>query len=195
MKYNCNVICDLLPLYVDKIASEDTNHLVEAHLEECSDCKKRYEEMKNIFPAETFAEDSNAKAAKETEKVTSYAKRIKRRRWTIIAVVALLFVILFSSFLSYVQFGVVNPIRSGIGVLQILATDKAYVEIGSQPKVVLAQPEGAPWEFFLSVMEQEGYTYLEEEQMGAMCVFEKDGRKEHVMFRVNGYYAQWTWVE
>ncbi len=192
MKYNCNVIRDLLPLYADKISCADTNQLIESHFEECSECKKRYEEMKKSFTEEELVGENNAK---ETKKITSYAKKIKRRRMTIIAVVAMLFILLLSSFLSYVQFGVANPIRSGIGVLQILATDKAYVEISSQPRVVLAQPEEYPWDLFLSVMEQEGYTYLEEERMGAMCVFEKDGNKEQVIFRVNGYYAQWTWVE
>lgn len=192
MKYNCNVICDLLPLYADKIASEDTNQLVESHFAECAACKKKYEEMKKSFTEEELVEENNAK---ETKKITTYAKKIKRRRITVIIVVAMLFILLLSSFLSYVQFGTVNPIRSGIGVLQILATDTPYVEISSEPRVVLAQPEDNPRGFFLSVMEQEGYTYLEEEQMGAMCVFEKDGIKQRVMFRVNGYYAQWTWVE
>ena len=191
MKYNCNVICDLLPLYVDKVTSEDTNQLVESHFEECSICEKKYDEMKKKFTEENLVEESNGR---ETEKFVFYAKKIKRRRITII-VVAMLFVFLFSSFFSYVQFGVVNPVRSGVGVLQILVTDKAYVEINNQPKVVLAQPEDNPWDFFLSVMKQDGYIYLEEERMGSMCVFEKDGNKEYIMFHVNGYYAQWTWVE
>lgn len=39
-KINCNVIGDLLPLYVDGAVSEDTKKLVEEHLAECADCKK-----------------------------------------------------------------------------------------------------------------------------------------------------------
>ena len=40
-KISCNVIQDIMPLYVDEIVSEDTKKLVEEHLKECEDCRKR----------------------------------------------------------------------------------------------------------------------------------------------------------
>jgi len=40
MEVTCNVIRDLLPLYVDKLTSPDTNRLVEEHLVACSDCSR-----------------------------------------------------------------------------------------------------------------------------------------------------------
>ena len=44
-KISCNIIGDLLPLYVDGAVSEDTKKLVEEHLAECADCKKAAEDM------------------------------------------------------------------------------------------------------------------------------------------------------
>ena len=44
-KISCNIIGDLLPLYVDGAVSEDTKKLVEEHLAECADCKKAADEM------------------------------------------------------------------------------------------------------------------------------------------------------
>ena len=44
-KISCNIIGDLLPLYVDGAVSEDTKKLVEEHLTECEECKKAAEEM------------------------------------------------------------------------------------------------------------------------------------------------------
>lgn len=41
----CYVVCDLLPLYIDKACSDQTAKLVEEHLQSCEDCKKCYEEM------------------------------------------------------------------------------------------------------------------------------------------------------
>ena len=35
MKYKCNVIKDLLPLYIEKITSQDSNEIIEEHLKEC----------------------------------------------------------------------------------------------------------------------------------------------------------------
>ena len=42
MKIKCNVIKDILPLYIENIASEDTRVLIEEHIDECEDCKKKY---------------------------------------------------------------------------------------------------------------------------------------------------------
>lgn len=44
-KISCNIIGDLLPLYVDGAVSEDTKKLVEEHLADCEECKKAAEEM------------------------------------------------------------------------------------------------------------------------------------------------------
>ena len=40
MKITCNIIEDLLPLYVDDMVSEDSRKLVEEHLKECPACRK-----------------------------------------------------------------------------------------------------------------------------------------------------------
>ena len=40
MKISCNIIEDLLPLYVDDAVSEDSRQLVEEHLKECASCRK-----------------------------------------------------------------------------------------------------------------------------------------------------------
>lgn len=43
MKISCNVIKDILPLYVDEVVSNDTKEMVEEHLAFCEDCKKEAE--------------------------------------------------------------------------------------------------------------------------------------------------------
>lgn len=45
MKYDCEVIKDLLPLYHDEICSENTKTIVEEHLQECESCRKLNEEI------------------------------------------------------------------------------------------------------------------------------------------------------
>lgn len=40
----CNVIRDLLPLYADKVCSEDSKVMVEEHLAECKECKQELED-------------------------------------------------------------------------------------------------------------------------------------------------------
>ena len=39
-KINCNVIQDILPLYIDDVVSDDTKELVEEHLQNCEICQR-----------------------------------------------------------------------------------------------------------------------------------------------------------
>ncbi|MGF3104583.1 zf-HC2 domain-containing protein [Rossellomorea sp. DUT-2] len=48
MKISCNMIRDILPLYIEDMASQDTRDLVEEHIASCENCKKRLEEMRTF---------------------------------------------------------------------------------------------------------------------------------------------------
>ncbi|WP_295075731.1 zf-HC2 domain-containing protein [Ruminococcus sp.] len=43
----CNIVRDLLPLYCDKLTSQDSNEEIEKHLHECEECNAVYESMNN----------------------------------------------------------------------------------------------------------------------------------------------------
>ncbi len=43
---DCNVIKDLLPLYVDECCSEESVSLVAEHLESCESCRRTYNQMR-----------------------------------------------------------------------------------------------------------------------------------------------------
>lgn len=47
----CEIIRDLIPLYLDKVCSEDSRKLVEEHLEECSECRKYMKELETELEA------------------------------------------------------------------------------------------------------------------------------------------------
>lgn len=55
MKITCNVIKDILPLYVENMVSNDSRAMVEEHIEQCQECKSYLNEMKifNKIPADT----------------------------------------------------------------------------------------------------------------------------------------------
>ena len=38
-KINCNIIRDILPLYLDDVVCDDTKELVEDHLNVCDSCR------------------------------------------------------------------------------------------------------------------------------------------------------------
>ena len=43
---DCNVIRDLLPLYVDDCCTEQSSDLVKEHLDKCKGCQRIYSAMK-----------------------------------------------------------------------------------------------------------------------------------------------------
>ena len=47
MKYPCDVIRDLLPLYADEACSQDSRRIVNEHLGECPDCSKMLQRLQN----------------------------------------------------------------------------------------------------------------------------------------------------
>ena len=75
MRFDCKVIEDLLPLYVDNVCSEESRKIVEEHLHECEKCRIMIENMAviQITPVEK----------EECEKATIIKKGFKKihRRW------------------------------------------------------------------------------------------------------------------
>ena len=47
MKNECNIIKDILPLYAEKMVSEDTVDFIEEHLKNCPACSSDYQSMQN----------------------------------------------------------------------------------------------------------------------------------------------------
>ena len=82
MKMSCNIIEDLLPLYVDDMVSEDSRKLVEEHLKECPACRKMQEEMVKENRLSAVGNRSNsAKTSKtEAEPLKKIRRRIRKKR-------------------------------------------------------------------------------------------------------------------
>lgn len=73
MKYECDMIRDLMPLCADGIASDASGKALQAHLDECSECAAEWESLrdgKNAFPETEVPEESRqfAKTARRVKK-------------------------------------------------------------------------------------------------------------------------------
>ena len=76
MKYECDVIRDLLPLYADRACSEKSRDMVEEHLQECQDCRNMVSML-----LDTRIENE---LQTERESVLAYGARQFRRRSAIV---------------------------------------------------------------------------------------------------------------
>ena len=105
---SCNIIRDLLPLYVDGVVSEDTSELVESHLEECEECRKEAERIKEhlSLPDSRQAEEAEARVIKDFGKEFRKRSRINALK----AAGSFLLVAVISWVLNWVMFSREIPI-------------------------------------------------------------------------------------
>ena len=84
MKLNCNIVDDLLPLYLEDICSDDSKAALERHLQECCACREKLARMKNS--------DILYKVEKPEVQlpVAEYARKVKRHRVRIGILIVLL---------------------------------------------------------------------------------------------------------
>ena len=88
MKINCDVVNDLLPLYVDGALSEASKELVEDHIRECESCSNTLENMKEAIrlPVNQEVRIEETKSLKGLKRMVSNWKKLT-------AVIALLSVV------------------------------------------------------------------------------------------------------
>lgn len=86
MKTDCNIIRDLLPLYVDDVCSQESRNLVDEHLRECPDC---LEELANIRKSEI----EDRLGAEREDVIRKQKKQMGRRSAAIGTVLAWIFLI------------------------------------------------------------------------------------------------------
>lgn len=76
MKYECEVIQDLLPLYQDEVCSGASRSMVEEHLEECPACREKAQKLKNRQMEELIVREKDSVLEK-------HAKKERRTAWTV----------------------------------------------------------------------------------------------------------------
>lgn len=127
MKIPCSVVRDLLPLYAEEMTEEETRTLVDEHLEECSECSQRLEEIKATaaVPAENTAVDT-------AKPLLALKKTINKRRRITAAIAALcVFILLFSAFHRINEW---HQVPWEEGLIQVIGIEKmADVEKRNNP--------------------------------------------------------------
>ena len=68
----CKLVQDLLPNYIEKLTSEESEKIIGEHLKECLECKKILENMQNDIVLK-----SKEQCKKETKYMKKYSNRLK----------------------------------------------------------------------------------------------------------------------
>lgn len=146
MKYDCDVIKDLLPLYHDDTASSKSKSMVAEHLAKCSSCKEYFDKMKcseeqtNVMPE-----------AAETANYKKLAKRLRFRKTLICIGIALILCV--TTLIAYVY---AQGIRFDA---QRAANSNRYVD---EESVLLGKAEINPYKVFFYENEDKYRTIITE---------------------------------
>ena len=73
MKMSCEMIKDLLPLYLDGVCSNDSKSAVEEHLAVCENCKAELQAMQSSLPIKTAERNLS-----EAEAVINLSKKWRK---------------------------------------------------------------------------------------------------------------------
>ena len=74
-KRDCKIIQDLLPNYIERLTNEETNHFIEEHLKECTECRHIFENMQKELKVNTTKRDE--REVKYMKKFSSKMKLLK----------------------------------------------------------------------------------------------------------------------
>ncbi len=91
-KISCNIIKDILPLYVDEVVSEDTKEMVDEHLDSCASCREEAEMLKKnmILPSNRTIKISDATIFKNIKR-RFFKKKVIVSILSIAATIAVIF--------------------------------------------------------------------------------------------------------
>lgn len=129
MKNECNIIRDILPLYVEDMVSADTSAFVEEHLEKCAECRAELENMKkpNKIEISTPSIQDN-----DTIQLKSFKKKLNKKKRLMIGgtVVVTIMVILVTVMVlwSPVIFQRGNPVPYLVAATKI-SEETPYVQV------------------------------------------------------------------
>ena len=79
-KINCNVIQDILPLYIEDAVSEDTKELVEEHLQNCEICQRVYHETKADLENDMKIYAQTKENSNEANDLKNFRKFLKKKK-------------------------------------------------------------------------------------------------------------------
>ncbi|MBU5483326.1 zf-HC2 domain-containing protein [Clostridium sp. MSJ-11] len=131
----CNTVKDLLPIYFDGIASEETNIYVKKHLSQCNSCQSEYKKLYEI------EEKNEQRIESEADSIKILKKKLITWFITVIVLGILLtgIAMFSSSYKSVRSYSILEaisvlPIYAGIYFLPLLGTFVAILWKKTIPK-------------------------------------------------------------
>lgn len=152
MKYSCKIIQDLIPLYSDKVCSDESVRAVEEHMEECDECKKYYRTLQESNKIEKYVHTTEFQQ-QQVESMKQVKKEIHKKS-TKKGVIGIVIGVLAAVIAVYVLIwtGIL-----GVLIYDIANTDiQVYTDIAQYKKYIGENSEYSPkWDMDETILPQE----------------------------------------
>lgn len=138
-KLNCNIVKDLMPLYIDGVVSIETAEEIKNHIEQCDCCRKEYKSLteKLVLPSNENIQRKNSQVLKGLK------HKIKRKKIMVsLCSVVTTILVIFAGYMVYQNVDVVHDYFSPVNTIymrnagidswqQVFFDDKDYLEFDS----------------------------------------------------------------
>lgn len=183
MKITCNIIDDLLPLYIDGGCAKESIELIEEHLKECSFCREKLHRMQSDnfeSPAEVV----------DIPQFASFAKKVKRHRLRV-GILIFLATIVSALLLSLATLTVIDMRRQASPTIYPVE-DGVY---NLTREELSTTSEGVNQYVFYTNTEKIGVSVqMQTNQTGAVELFDAKSNSCIQSFNVNGSSAENTFI-
>ena len=172
-KITCNVIRDMLPLYVENVLSEDSVNLVDEHVKECPECKAELEQMTQPVVLPDFSKVQEH----DCQQIKGIRSKIKKRGiiTALISVLATLAVLLLGWIVT--QPRSINDVLEKLDDPFVVGEVLTQLEIDDRTTVVFYTNKNNPEELQNSVIRRIGFFYKPIDNNGTL-VLEKPHQLE-----------------
>ena len=154
-KRDCKIVEDLLPNYIEKLTSKETNDFIEEHLKNCPSCKKTYDNMKEKL------EENNVKTKEGENKKVKFLKKY-RNKLRVLRIILLVIVLVF----------VINTGRKVYIISNLNNKAQEYINSENYKKTIYLLDSG-------KYVKSEGYC-LNNKQKIVITTINENGEKEVV---------------
>lgn len=132
MKYPCEIIKDLLPLFVDDVLSPESRQAVSEHLAECDSCQAYHRaiEAGTAMPENQTTQEEDKTMSESLKNVKSQINK-RQRRMVVAAILAVIIVLSGWQLLFNIPLKIVDPADVQVSVNSYKIQDLPYEIYGS----------------------------------------------------------------
>jgi len=152
VKVKCQVVEDLLPLYIDEVCSSESKVIVEEHLKECNICRDKLNGQKNEVIIDKNLINENLKSKEPFKKIKN-SQRVRLELLGLLIISLVLMVIWGNSTLIW-HSGANKFMEKFIGQPSNIIENSQYSYKGKKYRIILSAPKGSKDNLYLQCFQE-----------------------------------------